>query len=103
VKLTPIQRKVLLRYKGFSVRPPTPLSIFALVLPHLLITIGLAVLSAYAFPAVVTAFLAGMCVQAITYQVIFSVRVVKAISTLIEFLDWERIDQALAIAESGRS
>ncbi len=100
VKLTPIQRKVLLRYRGFLGRPPTPLQIFATVLPHLLMLTGLVVLSAYTLPVTVTTFCGGMCVQMVVYQVAFSAKVVKAIPTLVEFLDWKRVDHALAITEN---
>jgi hypothetical protein len=100
VKLTPIQRKVLLRYRGFIGRPPTPLRIFATVLPQILMLISLVILSAYTLPVTATAFCGGMCVAMVVYQVAFSVKVVKAIPTIVEFLDWKRVDHALAITEN---
>ena len=100
MELTPIQRKVLLRYKGFVDRPPTPLRIFAAALPHILILIALVIFSAYTLQPTATAFCGGLCVGAIVYQVSFSLRVVKAIGTLVEFLDWPRVNQALAGTET---
>jgi len=100
VELTPIQRKVLLRYKGFRDRPPTPFHIFKTVLPHMLMLTGSVIVSAYTLPVSVTTFWAGMCVSTLLYQVAFSLRVVKAIRTIVEFLDWKRVDHALAITEN---
>jgi hypothetical protein len=100
VKLSPFQRKVLLRYKGFIARPPTPLRIFATALPQILILIALVIFSAYTLSTTATAFCGGLCVGAIVYQVAFSLRVVKSVATLVEFLDWQRVDQALAGTEN---
>ena len=61
---------------------------------------GLVILSAYTLPVPVTTFCGGMCVSMVTYQVAFSVKVVKAIPTIVEFLDWKRVDHALAITEN---
>jgi hypothetical protein len=99
VELTPMQRKVLLRYRGFIDRPPTALRIFASALPHLLMLIGLVALSAYTLPVTVTAFCGGMALTMVVYQASFSLKVVKAIQTLVKFLDWKKIDHALGITE----
>jgi hypothetical protein len=100
MKLTPFQRKVLLRYKGFLNRPPTPLRIFASVFPQILFQLGVVIFSAYTLPETVTAFFGGIFVGTVVYQIAFSLRVLEAVATLLQFLDWNRLDQALAGAEN---
>jgi hypothetical protein len=95
MELTPIQRTVLLRYKGFLDRPPTASRIFTLALPYLVLLIGLVIISAYSLPTTVTAFCGGMAFWAIGYQISFSRKVVRAIPTIVEFLDWTRVNRAL--------
>jgi hypothetical protein len=95
MELTPIQRTVLLRYKGFLDRPPTASRIFTPALPYLVLLIGLVIISAFTLPTTVTAFCGGMAFWAIGYQISFSRKVVRAIPTLVEFLDWTRVNRAL--------
>jgi hypothetical protein len=95
MKLTSFQRKVLLRYEGFRIRPPTPLRLLARVLPHLLSLLVLVILSAYTLPETVTAFLGGVLAGAVVYQVSFAMGVAKSVATLVEFIDWNKVDRAL--------
>jgi hypothetical protein len=101
MELTPIQRKVLLRYKGFLDRPPTASRIFTLALPHLVLLIGLIIFSAFTLPTTVTAFCGGMAFWAIGYQISFSRKVVRTIPTVVEFLDWKRVNRALDLTPDG--
>jgi hypothetical protein len=99
MQLKPFQRKVLLRYKGFLDRRPTPLRIFASVLPHLVLLLTLLLFSAYALPATIACFFGGLFAGALVYQVSFSLKVTQAVATLLEFLDWNKVDRALASSD----
>jgi len=98
VDLTPIQRKVVLRYRGFRDRPPTLVRIPAPALPRWLILLGLVLLSAYVVPVSAAAFYAGMVVGAIILQTVPSVQAWRVFPALVEILDWKKVDQLLGIS-----
>jgi hypothetical protein len=99
LELTPLQRKVLLRYRGFRANPPTAFHIFSRTLPLELMMTGLVIFAAIALPATTTAFMGGLWAGTLVYNGAFAMRVVKVIPTLVKFLDWKRVDEALGIKE----
>jgi hypothetical protein len=97
VELTPIQRRILLRYRRFRDRPPTLGRILSPALPRLLILLGLILLSGYVLPTWATAFYSGVAVGGIAVQVALSVQACRVIPAFMEAMDWKKVDRLLGI------
>ena len=97
MELTPIQRKVLLRYRGFRDRPATLGRLLSPVLPRLLLLLGLIWLSSFVLPMGATAFYSGVVVGAIAVQVALLVQACRIIPVFMEVMDWKKVDRLLGI------
>lgn len=97
MELTPIQRKVLLRYRGFRDRPPSLGRILSPALPRLLILLGLVLLSGYFLPLWAMAFYSGVVVGGMAVQIALSVQACRVIPPFIESMDWKKVDRLLGI------
>jgi hypothetical protein len=94
--LTPIQRKLLLRYRTFRDQPMSILRQVLLMIPMILV---LASLTAFAYVAVSPAlglFMGGLGLGAILRQFGLTLQAKRVIPALIEVIDWEKVDRLLS-------
>jgi hypothetical protein len=93
--LTPLQRKLLLRYRGHRHKPFTVVELLMPILPLAALAIGPVALSYYIFPPQVTLFIAGLLVGVIVRNVAMVLHGARLIPAVLHVIDWEKLDRLL--------
>lgn len=93
--LTPVQRKLLLRYRDHRHKSFTVAGLLKPLLPMAVLSVGLVVLSDYIFPLRLTLFVAGLLVGVMLRNVALLFHGVRVIPGLLQVIDWEKVDRLL--------
>ncbi len=93
--ITPAQRKVLLGYRVRRGRPVTVGGFLAGLVPVLVLSLGLVVLSGFLFPPAVAMFVAGLLVGVMLRNVALIVHGVRVLPVVLRVIDWAAVDRLL--------
>jgi hypothetical protein len=93
--LTPLQRKLLLRYRDHRQKPFTVVGLLVPLLPLVALSVGLVALSYYTFPPHVSLFIAGLLVGVLLRHVALAIHGFRLIPALLQVIDWEKVDRLL--------
>ena len=93
--LTPLQRKLLLRYRDHRHKPFTVLELLVPILPLAALAVGAVTLSYCIFPPQVTLFIAGLLVGVIVRNVAMVVHGARLIPAILQVIDWDALDRLL--------
>jgi hypothetical protein len=99
--ITPLQRKILLRYRAHRHKPFTVVELLTPILPLVALAVGLVALSYYTFPAQVTLFIGGLLVGALLRNLALILHGARVIPALLQVIDWEKLDRLLEQPSQG--
>jgi hypothetical protein len=92
---TPLQRKLLLRYRDHRHKPFTFVELLVPILPLMALAVGLVALSYPVFPTQVTLFIAGLLVGVLLRNVALVFHGARVMPVILEVIDWEKLDRLL--------
>jgi hypothetical protein len=92
---TPLQRKLLLRYRDHRHKPFTVVELLVPILPLMALAVGLVALSYSVFPTQVTLFIAGLLVGVLLRNVALVFHGARVMPAILEVIDWEKLDRLL--------
>jgi hypothetical protein len=99
--LTPIQRKLLLKYREHCQKPFTVVGLLVPLLPLAALAAFLVVISFYTFPPGLTLFIAGLLVGIMVRNVALVFHGVRVLPGLLQVIDWEKVDRILGEPSRG--
>jgi hypothetical protein len=99
--LTPLQRKLLLRYRDHRHKPFKVVELLKPILPLATLAVGLGTLSYYIFPPQVALFLAGLWVGVLVRNVALVLHSARLAPAVLQVIDWETLDRLLEQPSRG--
>ncbi len=99
--LTPLQRKLLIRYHDHRHKPFTVIGLLVPILPLVALAVALVALSYYIFPQQVALFIAGLLLGVLLRNVALVFHGARVIPALLQVIDWEKLDRLLEQPSRG--